>query len=90
MHYAISTKVLDQTHIWNTQNKRSNFLKIFQIFMGFWIFEHTQKQNTKKKMQKLWKRNMIKIEANDTNQNKHVKMHEQMSLNIGRINAWTC
>ena len=33
---------------------------------------------------------MIKTEANDTNQSKHVKMHEQMSLNIGRINAWTC
>ena len=45
MHYAISTKVVGQTHMWYTQHKRSNFLKIFQIFMGFLIFEHTQKQN---------------------------------------------
>ena len=52
MHYAISTKILGQTHMRNTQNKRSNFLKIFQLFMGFWIFEHTQKQNTKLKSTK--------------------------------------
>ena len=74
MHYAISTKVLSQTHMRNTQNKRSNFLKIFQLFMGFWIFEHTQKQNMKqnttkiKAKKKIWKRSMIKTEANDTNQ----------------------
>ena len=46
MHYAISTKVLGQIHMWNTQNKRSNFLKIFQNFMGFWIFLNTLKNRT--------------------------------------------
>ena len=45
MHYTISTKVLDQTHMWYTQHKQSNFFGDFSIFMGFWIFEHTQKQN---------------------------------------------
>ena len=50
MHYAISTKVLGQTHMWYTQTKWLNFLKIFQFFMGFWIFEHTQKQNKKSKI----------------------------------------
>ena len=96
IQYAISMKVLGQTHMWNTQNTQSNFLKIFQVFMGFWIFEHTQKQNMKRKTtkkrakQKLWKRSMINTEANDINQSKHVKMHKQMSLNIGRIKAWTC
>ena len=50
MHYAISTKVLGQTHMRYAQNKRSNFLKIFQFFYGFWIFEHTQKQNKKSKI----------------------------------------
>ena len=36
MYYAISTKVLGQTHMWYTQHKRSNFLEIFQFL---WIFE---------------------------------------------------
>ena len=36
MHYAISTKVLDQTHMWYTQHKQSNFLEIFQFL---WVFE---------------------------------------------------
>ena len=55
MHYVISTKVLGQIHMWNTQNKRSNFLKIFQFFMGFVFFEffeHTKKQNMKRKSTK--------------------------------------
>ena len=36
MHYAISMKVLGQTHIWYTQYKRSNFLQNFQFL---WVFE---------------------------------------------------
>ena len=36
MHYAISTKVLGQTHMWYTQHERSNVLKIFQFL---WVFE---------------------------------------------------
>ena len=47
MHYAISTKVLGQTHMWYTQNKWSNFLKIFQIFMVF-EFLNTLKNITSK------------------------------------------
>ena len=50
MQYAISTKVLGQTHMWYTQNKWLNFLKIFQIFMVFEFFEHTKKQNKKSKI----------------------------------------
>ena len=62
MHYAISMKVLGQTHMWNTQNKRSNFLKIFQLFMGFWIFwthsktEHETKHNKNKSKAKTLKK----------------------------------
>ena len=47
MHYTISTKVLGQTHMWYTQNKQSNFLKIFQIFMVF-EFLNTLKYRTRK------------------------------------------
>ena len=47
MHYAISKKVLGQTHLWYTQNKWSNFLKIFQIFMVF-EFLNTLKNRTSK------------------------------------------
>ena len=71
MHYVISTKVLGQTHMWYTQYKRSNFFEDFSIFMGFWIFEHTQKQNKKRKStntrakQKLVKETCYKPEAND-------------------------
>ena len=52
MHYAISTKVLGQTHMWYTQNKWSSILKIFQFFFyGFFeFFEHTQKLNKKSKI----------------------------------------
>ena len=52
MHYAISTKVLGQTHMWYTQHKLSNFLKIFQFLWVFEFFEHTQKQNRKSKINK--------------------------------------
>ena len=47
------------------------------------------KNNKNKSKAKSLKKNMLKIEANDAYQSKHVTMHEQMSLNIGRINAWT-
>ena len=47
MHCAISTKVLGQTHMWYTQNKQSNFLKILQIFMVF-EFLNTLKNRTSK------------------------------------------
>ena len=47
MHYAISTKVLGQTHMWYTQHEQSNFLKIFQFL---WVFEflNTLKNKTGK------------------------------------------
>ena len=50
MHYTISTKVLGQTHMWYTQNKRSNFLKIFQ-FLWFLNFLNTLKNRTVKEDQ---------------------------------------
>ena len=43
MHYAISMKVLGQTHMWYTQQKWLNFLKIFQFLWVFEFFEHTKK-----------------------------------------------
>ena len=61
MHYIISTKVLGQTHMWYTQHKWSNFLKIFQFL---WVFEffNTLKnrtckvRSTKKIHSKTWKK----------------------------------
>ena len=47
MHYAISTKVLSQTHMWYTKNKWSNFLKIFQ-FLWFLNFLNTLKNRIRK------------------------------------------
>ena len=52
MHYAISTKILGQTHMWHTQRQAIKLFEDFSIFMGFWIFEHTQKQNKKRKSTK--------------------------------------
>ena len=46
IYYAISTKVLGQTHMWYTQHKRSNFLEIFQFL---WIFEFFNTLKKKKK-----------------------------------------
>ena len=37
MHYAISTKVLGQTHMWYTQRQAIKLFEDFLIFMGFWI-----------------------------------------------------
>ena len=68
MHYAISMKVLGQTHMWYTQHKRSNFLKIFQFLWVFEFFEHTQKQNKKSKINK----NVETFEVN-TKQTEQVK-----------------
>ena len=52
MHYTISMKVLGQTHMWYTKQKRSNFLKTFQFLWVFEFFEHTKKQNKKSKINK--------------------------------------
>ena len=68
MQYAISTKVLGQTHMWYTQHKQSNFLKIFQFLWVFEFFEHTQKQNKKSKINK----NVETFEVN-TKQTEQVK-----------------
>ena len=64
MHYAISTKVLGQTHMWYTQNKQSNFLKIFQFlwFLNFWTHSKTEqvKWDQQKQVQnRTCKRNML-------------------------------
>ena len=52
MHYAIITKVLGQTHMRHTQKQAIKLFEDLSIFMGFWIFEHTQKQNMKRKSTK--------------------------------------
>ena len=46
MHYAISTKVLGQTHMWYTQRQAIKLFEDFSIFMGFWIL-NTLKNKTK-------------------------------------------
>ena len=56
MHYAISTKVLGQTHMWYTQHKRSNFLDIFQFL---WVFEFFN--TLKNKTSKIIKNNKNKV-----------------------------
>ena len=48
MHYAISAKVLGQTQMWYIQRQAIKFFEDFSIFMGFWIFEHTQKTEQEK------------------------------------------
>ena len=68
MHYAISMKVLGQTHMWYTQDKRLNFLEIFQFL---WVFEffNTLKnrtckvRSTNKHIEKLEKETCYKLEA---------------------------
>ena len=58
MHYAISTKVLSQTHVWYVlKHIRSNFLN-FSLFMWYWIFTHTKlkhKRKIKKKKSNAYK-----------------------------------
>ena len=88
MHYAISTKVLGQTHMWNTQNKRSNFLKIFQFFMVFFLIffffwthlktEHKMKINKNKSKAKARERNTNKLsmwDQSDRYATKSKKVH---------------
>ena len=89
MQYAISTKVLGQTHMWYTQHKQSNFLKIFQFLWVFEFFEHTQKKDKKSKINKnKYKTELVKETCNKL-EAMHDMMHEPMNLNIGSINAWT-
>ena len=60
MHYAISTKVLGQTHMWYTQHKWSNFLEIFQFlwFLNFSTLSKTEHEvrSTKQEQNKLEKK----------------------------------
>ena len=37
MHYAISTKVLGQTHMWYTQKQAIKLFEDFSIFYGFFF-----------------------------------------------------
>ena len=58
----------------------------FSIFMGFLIFQHTQKQNKKSKIKnnkRTTKQKVLTAEA------EHDMMHESTILSIGSINAWT-
>ena len=53
MHYAISTKVLGQTHMWNTQKQAIKLFEDFSTFYGFLNFLNTlQKQEQSKKFEK--------------------------------------
>ena len=88
MHYAISMKVLGQTHMWYTQHKHSNFLKIFQFL---WVFEflNTLKQNKKSNINKNKYKTKLVKETCYKPEAMHDMMHEPMILNIQSINAWT-
>ena len=76
MHYAISTKILGQTHMWYIQHKRSNFLKIFQFL---WVFEflNTLKNRTSKVRSTKKKQN-----------NTYKKMHDAQMHDNETSNAW--
>ena len=78
MHYAISTKVQGQTHMWNVlKHIWSNFLN-FSLFMCFWIFTHT-KQKYKSK---------IKCKNNQNNAYKEMRdaqMHDNEPSNAWRV-----
>ena len=87
MHYAISTKVLDQTHMWYTPRQAIKLFEDFSIFMGFWIFEHTQKQNKRSKINKNKYKSELVKETCSKQKTMHDMMHEPMNLNIGSINA---
>ena len=49
MHYAISTKVLGQTHMWNTQKQAIKLFEDFSTFYGFLNFLNTLKKQNKNK-----------------------------------------
>ena len=76
MHYAISTKVLGQTHMWNVlKHIQSNFLN-FSLFMCFWIFLHTQKQMHKSKFKCKNNKNNAYKEMHDAQMHEKHLMHE--------------
>ena len=50
MHYAISTKVLGQTHMWYTQEQVIKLFEDFSIFMGFWILNTLKNKNKESKI----------------------------------------
>ena len=50
MHYAISTKVLGQAHMWYTQEQVIKLFEDFSIFMGFWILNTLKNKNKESKI----------------------------------------
>ena len=71
MHYAISTKVLGQTHMrYVLKHIQSNFLS-FPLFMCFWIFTH-MKQKYKSK---------IKCKNNAYKEMHDAQMHDNEASN---------
>ena len=76
MHYAISTKVLGQTHMWNVlKHIRLNFLNV-PLFMCFWIFTHTKQKH----------KSMINWKNNKNNAYK--EMHDAQMHDNEASNAW--
>ena len=66
MHYAISTKILGQTHMWHTQRQAIKLFKYFSIFMGFLNFWTHSKSKQETKINK----NKSKAKASKRNMNK--------------------
>ena len=89
MHHAISTKVLSQTHMWYTQSKWSNFLKIFQFLWVFWILNTLKNRTWKIRSITTSKIKTCKRNTCFKQKVMHDKMHEPMILSIGSIDAWT-
>ena len=86
MHYAISTKVLGQTHMWYTQRQAIKLFEDFSIFMGFWIL-NTLKNRTRN-VRSITTKKLVK-ETCYKQKTMHDMMHEPMILSIGSIDAWT-
>ena len=74
MHYAISTKVLGQTHMWKVlKHIRSNFW-IFHFLCGFGFFTHTKLKHKSKIKNK--KQNNAYKEMHDA------QMHDNEASNV--------
>ena len=89
MHYAISIKVLGQTHMWYTQRQAIKLFEDFSIFMGFWILNTLKNKTKNVRSITLKKKKKIVKEICYKQKTMHDMMHEPMILSIGNIDAWT-
>ena len=94
MHYAISMKVLGQTHMWYVlKHIWSNFLNS-SLFMWFWIFTHKKQKHKSKIKNKCIKRCMmhkcmtmkhLMHKGSYKYQKNQIKNQKSVSLTIGTL-----